>query len=237
MTGAVYFEMDADTRQKLNEIAEYYFDEAIEAIGIVPESVDEGYAFQCYIMAPAKDGESTTEVSWVYSFDFGLPAGVEDLNAFVRNPQSRLPIYVKKPDFTVSDTTDLSAYDLIAMETLEDEYGLHIGSMSIDNGDQHFQKIDHRDKTQTKLWEYGCWFKADEFELFGIVHERGEVRKIKTNELTVSDIKYNPETDLVFEQTDYGYRWSVLNEDWPSGYAFVLIAYKGAEILNYLYFV
>ena len=49
------------------------------------------------------------------------------MNAFVRNPQSRLPIYVKKPNFTVSDTKDLSAYDLVAMETLEEEYGFHIG--------------------------------------------------------------------------------------------------------------
>ena len=232
VTGAVYFEMDADTRQKLSKIVESYFDEAIESIGIVPENVDEGYAFQCYVMAPAKDGESTTEVPWVYSFDFGLPAGVEDLNAFVRNPQSRLPIYVKTPNFTVSDTTDLSAYDLVAMETLEEEYGFHIGSMSINNVDQHFQKNDYRGKTCTELWEYGCWYKADGFELFGMVYERSEERTIKTNELTVSDIKFNPETDLLFEQMSYGYRWSVFNEDWLSDYSFVLRAYKGAEILN-----
>ncbi|MDD5923394.1 MAG: hypothetical protein PUC88_01240 [Clostridia bacterium] len=232
MTGAVYFEMDAGTKQKLCEIAESYFDEAIESIGIVPQSVEEGYAFQCYVMAPAKDGESAMEVPWVYSFDFGLPADVEDLNDFVRNPKSRLPIYVNKPEFTVSDTTDLSAYDLVAMETLKNEYGFHIGSMSINNVGQHFQKIDHRDKMCTELWEYGCWYKADGFELYGMVHERSEERKIETNELTVSDIKYNPEKDLLFEQTSYGYLWSVLSEDWPPDYGFVLIAYKGAEILN-----
>lgn len=232
VTGAVYFEMDADTRQKLTKIVESYFDEAIESIGIVQESVDEGYEFQCYVMAPAKDGESKAEVPWVYSFDFGLPAGVEDLNAFVRNPQSRLPIYVNKPNFTVSDTKDLSAYDLVAMETLEEEYGFHIGSMSINNVDQHFQKNDYQGKTCTELWEYGCWYKADGFELFGMVYEHSEERTIKTNELTVSDIKFNPETDLLFEQMSYGYRWSVLNEDWPSDYSFVLRAYKGAEILN-----
>lgn len=232
VTGAVYFEMDADTRQKFSKIVESYFDEAIEAIGIVPETVDEGYAFQCYVMAPVKEGESTMEVPWVYSFDFGLPAGVEDLNAFVRNPQSRLPIYVNKPNFTVSDTTDLSAYDLVAMETLEEEYGFHIGSMSINNVVQHFQTNDYRGKMCTELWEYGCWYKADGFELFGMVHERNEERSIETNELTVSDIKFNPETDLLFEQMSYGYRWSVLNEDWSSDYSFVLRANKGAEILN-----
>lgn len=232
VTGAVYFEMDADTRQKLSEIVESYFDEAMEAIGIVPESVNERYAFQCYVMAPAKDGESTMEVPWVHSFDFGLPAGVEDLNAFVRNPQSRLPIYVKSPNFTVSDTTDLSAYDFVAMDTLEEEYGFHIGLMSINNVYQIFRKNDYRGKMCTNLWEDGCWYKADGFELFGIVHEHSEERRIETNELTVSDIKFNPETDLLFEQMSYGYRWSVFNEDWSSYYYFELRAYKGAEILN-----
>ncbi len=234
VTGAVYFEMDANTRQKFEEIVESYFDEVIETIGIIPESVDEGYAFQCNVMAPTKDGDSTTEVPWVYSFDFGLPAGVEDLEAFVRNPQSRLPIYISKPETTVSDATDLSAYDLATMEKLEDEYGLHIGSMHIENSYQYFNKIDKWDETRTSLWEYGCWLEADGYELYGRVHEREEVRDIETNEVTVSDQKANPETDLFFEQTDYGFRCSLQKKDLDV--SLIIKAYEGAEILNYDYY-
>lgn len=230
VTGAVYFEMDADTKQIMNEIVESYFNEAIETIGIIPESVEE-YAFESHVMAPAKDGNSTTEVPWVYSYDFGLPADVEDLNTFVRNPKSRLLIYISKPDITVSDTTDLSAFNLTMMETLEDEYGLHIGSMTITNSNQLFSKHDKRNETNTQLWEYGCWFETNGLELRGRVRERKEVRNIETNKLTVSDLRVDPETDLVFEQTDYGYRLSLLNNDLDD--SLWIKAYEGAEILDY----
>ena len=231
VTGAVYFETDADTKQKLNEIVEAYFDEALEAMGIIPESVDEGYAFQSYVMAPAKDGDSTTELPGIYSFDFGLPADVEDLDAFVRNPRSRLPIYISKPEITVADTTDLSLLDLALTETLEEEYGLHIGSVKIKNCDQFFQKNDVRNETRAELWEYGCWLKADGFELCGRAHERKEVRNVETNEVSVSDRKVDPETDLIFEQTDYGYKLSLSNKDLDD--SLWIRAYEGAEMLNY----
>lgn len=228
VTGAVYFEMDAETRGELNEIAEAYFDEGLSAIGLVPESTAEGYAFECYVMAPVED------VPWVASLDFGLPAGVKDLESFVRNPQSRFPIYVSKPQMTVSDTTDLSRYDLAGMEQLEAEYGVHIGSMPIENSHQYLGKTDKQGKTSVHLLEYGCWLVGDGFELRGCIQEREEVRDMESKELTVSVQNVDPETDLEFEETEYGYRLSLLNRDLAE--SLNLRAHAGAAILKYDYY-
>jgi len=62
----------------------------------------------------------------------------------------------------------------------------------------------------------------------------------QNGKLTVSDIKFNPETDFDFKKTDYGYSWSFWDEDWPtdSSYGFTIVAKKGAEMLknhNYYY--
>lgn len=233
VTGAVYFEMDDDTRRELDEIVESYYYEAMEKIGIIPESVEDGYAFECHVMAPAKDGDSATEVPWVYSFDFGLPAGTENLEAFVRNPQTRMPICISGPEMTVSDTTDLSAYDLSGIERLENEYGLHI-SLYLTNSNQRFQKSTQKGAIEAELWEYGYWLDADGLKLWGRVRERKEMRNVETDALTVSDVRFNPETDLFFEKTDYGYRLSLTNKELAD--SLTVIANEGAEILEYEYY-
>ena len=56
-----------------------------ETLGITPEIKD----FSCFVMAPAQDGESTTKTFNKY-FNFGIPADVKNIDAFVRDlfPQS-----------------------------------------------------------------------------------------------------------------------------------------------------
>lgn len=233
-TGAVYFEMDEETRQELNALVESYFDEALAAIGIIPESTVEGYTFSCYVMAPARVGDAAAEIPWVYAFDFGLPAEVEDLEAFVSDPQTRLPICVSKPDATVPNSTDLAIYNLAAMEKLETEYGLHIDALTLDNDLQHFSKVANKDQITVALWEYGCWYAGDGFELRGRVRNREEVLERETGELTVSDETVNPETDLLFEETDYGYRLAINNRDMADSLR--IKAYAGSDILQYDYY-
>ena len=55
-----------------------------ETLGITPEIKD----FSCFVMAPAQDGESTTKTFNKY-FNFGIPADVKNIDAFVREPGSR----------------------------------------------------------------------------------------------------------------------------------------------------
>ena len=86
------------------------------------------------------------------------------------------------------------------------------------------------------MWEYGRWYKDDGIILYGMLHDRYEVRNRDTDAVTVSDIVYNPETDLVFEETDYGYRFDILNENCNSGFYLSLIAEKGADILGSDYY-
>nr|MBQ4318031.1 hypothetical protein [Clostridia bacterium] len=93
VTGAVYFQPDDDTKRQLCEIVEEYFYEAIGSIGIIPESLEDDHVFECHVMAPVADGNSTVKIPGVYWFDFGLPAEIKDLNEYVlTDPQSRLPI-------------------------------------------------------------------------------------------------------------------------------------------------
>lgn len=228
VTGKVYFEMDVKTKKEFNRIAEAYFDKALEDIGIIPESTEAGVAFESYVMAPVDDGDSITVVPYVYSFDFGLPAGVEDLEVFIYNSDTRLPIHIKKSGITASDDTDLSVYDLETLEALEKEYGIHIGALTMENSNQFLQKNDLRDETGTSLWEYGVILETDGCELLGRVREHKEIRNRNTNELTVQDVAAEP----VFGKTNFGYSISFnvnLNE------YITLRAYEGAEILEYDY--
>lgn len=230
VTGKVYFEPDAKTKKEFNAIAEAYFDKALEAIGIIPESMKAGYAFESYVMAPVDDGDSIAVVPYVYSFDFGLPADVGDLEAFICDSNIRLPIFIKKTGITVSDETDLSVYDLEALEALEKEYGIHIGSLTIENSKQSLQKNDLRDKTGISLWEYGVILKTDGCELLGRVSEHKELRNRYTNELTVQDVAAEP----IFGKTNFGYSFS-FNDDLNE--YITLRAYLGAEMTEYDYYL
>ena len=78
-------------------------------MGIVQE-YDDG--FSCSIMAPSYDQEHFD------SFDYGLPAGVKDLDEFVRNPDSRPPIHISKARISIPDDMDISIYGLEAFEKL-----------------------------------------------------------------------------------------------------------------------
>lgn len=230
VTGKVYFEQDAKTKKEFNKIAEGYFDKALEAIGIIPESTEAGYEFECHVMAPVDDGDSIAIVPYVYSFDFGLPSDVEDLEAFVYNSNTRLPIYIKKSGITVLDETDLSVYDLETLEALEKEYGIHIGALTMENSNQALQKNDLRDETGTSLWEYGVLLETDGCELLGRVREYKEIRNRRTNELTVQEVVAEP----IFEKTSFGYSIS-FNDD-LNEYV-TLRAYEGAEMLEYDYYL
>ncbi len=232
VTGAVYFEADASTAKKLDEIAEDYL---YEMIGITPEIAEEEYNFDCHVDAPVQDGNSTKAVPWVDSFDFGLPAGVEDLEAYVRNPQSRQRLYVDKAEIKLTENTDLSVYDMGMLEKLGDQCGIQFGYIKFVDEDQDFWLISQRDQVKTTLWDYGCLLEKDGFELRGLVRVCEEVRKDGTNELTVSDKRFEQERDLVFEKTEDGYMYYFPNEDWDI--PFTIRAYPGSEILEHDYWI
>jgi len=237
VTGAVYFQPDDDTKRQLRETVEAYFYEAIGSIGIIPESLENDHVFECFVMAPVADGNSTVKIPGVYWFDFGLPAGIKDLNEYVlTDPQSRLPIFADPPVITVSEKTDLYGYDLAAIQEMEAEYGLFINDFKLVCGSKTFNKSLHHESCKTDMYDYGTWYEGDGFKLHGITYWKTELLDIETDELTVSEFKFDPETDIMFEQTNDGYRWNFMNEDIPSGYGFTLLAYEGSEILNYDYY-
>lgn len=128
VTGDVYFENVQSVQESLNEIAASYLYETME---IMPGGGDD--FFKCYVLAPFREeNHELRAYQFNYGFDFGLPAGVEDLEDFVYNSASRPLLYVQTA-ITVSDETDLAAYDFSLFEKLSEECGMFFTSISIEN--------------------------------------------------------------------------------------------------------
>ena len=229
VTGAVYFEIDQETKETLNEIAAAYL---YETMGVTPEGSDDSFA--CYVLAPFRDEDHELKAyQFNYGFDFGLPAGVEDLEAFVRDPQSRGQIYVTA-EITLPDDADLSEYDLETMEQIGHACGMLFHSLTIENSTQTFLMGIREWMTKANFYEYGDWLERDGVYIDGRVRVREEERDDLTNEMTRSDRRFDPEQDLVFEETSTGYQFYLPNEDWQEE-VFYIRASEGAGILKYNY--
>lgn len=167
-----------------------------------------------------------------YGFDFGLPAGVEDLEAFVRNPATRPWLWVVA-DITLPDETDLTAYDFDAFEKLGQECGMLFSSICVENSTQTSKRVIRDWRTDAGFYEYGQWIEKDGVYFTGYVRVRDEKRDDLTGEMTVSDRRFDPQKDLVWEETDGGYGYYLPSEDWNEG--FRIYAREGARMLEYNY--
>lgn len=154
VTSDVYFEIDQETKETLNEIAAAYL---YETMGVTPEDSDDSFA--CYVLASFRDEDHELKAyQFHYGFDFGLPAGVEDLEAFVRDPQSRGQIYVTA-EITLPDDADLSEYDLETMEQIGHACGMRFHSITIENSTQTFLMGIREWMTKANFYEYGDWLE------------------------------------------------------------------------------
>lgn len=221
VTGDVYFDMDADTLDALRRATATYL---YESMGVTEEY--DGNYFSCSVMAPVHDSEQFENL------DYGLPAGVEDLDAFVRNPGSRPRIHIGQFQFALRDDWDLSLYGLEAMEKLEQECGVYLDYMDIlGNG----QRVIF-DSGKACFYESGRWLQGEGYELQGVVRVREEKREPETNGIVVSDRYFDPEQDLIFEETKNGFRFSFPNEDWEQGFRFYADADSELPHHDYIYY-
>ena len=228
VTGDVYFENTPDVADKLNETAADFL---YETMGITPKGSDD--AFECYVLAPFRDENHELKAYEVhYGFDFGLPAGVEDLEAFVRNPASR-PLLFVQANITLSDETDLAAYDFAAFEKLSEECGMLFHFISVENGTQISKRATRDWMTSASFYEDGLWIEQGDIYITGRIRSREEERNDLTGEMTVSDRRFDPQQDLIFEETETGYRYYLPDEDWQEG--FYICAHEGAGMLKYNY--
>ena len=219
-TGDVYFKMDQDTQYALDRaMASYLY----ECMGIVQE-YDDG--FSCSIMAPSHDPEHFD------SFNYGLPAGVKDLDEFVRNPDSRPPIHISKARISIPDDTDISSYDLEAFEKLSEQCGSRIDGLTMANNTQTVTY----GSGNAGFYEYGVLLEGKGYVLWGAVHVREEKRDSPTNRIILSDQFFSPDLDLEFEETEKGFRFSFPNEYWGHGFRFY--AKENSEFIrhNYIYY-
>ena len=219
VTGAVYLDQK---EEELKEAAAAYL---YETMGIVPET----RTFSCTVMAPARDGGSTTK-TFNDSFDFGIPAGTEDLDAFVRHPGSRPPLQISA-ELRVRDDTDLFAFDLAGLEKLCEDCGMFFQNLDMYNTDQEFSSLWSRE-TYTK--QFGRTGKEG-LLLDCVLRRREEMRDRKTKELTVSDLRMDPDKDLIVEKTESGFRYSCPDKERDCGFRICAEADSGYPEHDYLY--
>lgn len=231
VSGAVYLS-SLKLKEALAAAAEAYLCETME----IPAEPIEDKAFLCYLMVPVADGEGATRIPGVDFLDLGFPSSVMDpsfdMEAYVRDPSSRFGICVEQAEFQVSEDTDLSVYDLDALELLEEKCAMQIDALTMQNSKQEFRMYTSQHREKTTLREYGPWLETDGFYLNGITRTCEEIWDKETEERSVTDWRFDPETDLVFEKTDDGYRYSCLAGE----HAFSIRAYPEAEILKHEYF-
>ena len=165
-----------------------------ETLGITPEIKD----FSCFVMAPAQDGESTTKTFNKY-FNFGIPADVKNIDAFVREPGFRQQLEVTA-DLRLPEDTDLFAYNLAGVKSLCEECGIFFHNLDLATEDQEFSSLWSR---ETTTYERG-WIDQDDFRLRGVLRYRAEEEDSRTQEVKVSDRTLDPEKDLILEKTETG---------------------------------
>ena len=189
-----------------------------ETLGITPEIKD----FSCFVMAPAQDGESTTKTFNKY-FNFGIPADVKNIDAFVREPGSRPQLEV---------TADLRLPENLAgVKSLCEECGIFFHNLDLATEDQEFSSLWSR---ETTTYERG-WIDQDDFRLRGVLRYRAEEEDSRTQEVKVSDRTFDPEKDLILEKTETGFRYAFPDKDWDHGFWIQADKESGFRQHDYLY--
>ena len=196
-----------------------------ETLGITPEIKD----FSCFVMAPAQDGESTTKTFNKY-FNFGIPADVKNIDAFVREPGSRPQLEVTA-DLRLPEDTDLFAYNLAGVKSLCEECGIFFHNLDLATEDQEFSSLWSR---ETTTYERG-WIDQDDFRLRGVLRYRAEEEDSRTQEVKVSDRTFDPEKDLILEKTETGFRYAFPDKDWDHGFWIQADKESGFRQHDYLY--
>lgn len=217
VSGAVYLR---HREEELNEAAASFL---YETMGITPEKAD----FSCFVMAPARDGGSKTKTFAEY-FNFGIPADAEDLDAFVRDPDSRPRLEVTA-DLRLPDGTDLFEIDLAEIKNLCEKCGIFFHNLDISAGNQSLSSLWSRD---TSTYRRG-WIEQEGFRLWGVLRYRSEEEDSRTKEVKVSDQSYDPEKNLIIEMTETGFRYAFPEKGWDHG--FQVWADQEAEFRQYDY--
>lgn len=223
VTGQVYFNHQ---QQEFAHAVRAYL---CEAAGIPFET--DGDGFSCAYMAPicARDPEGTAKFGCDY-LDLGIPAEVQNIEAFVRDPESRLQIDVMWTKLAPPEDTDFSAYSLTLFRDLRQSCGLRIDHIHMDNGSYFFTL---ENGTEGTSGAYGNWYEEDTLWFRGPVRVHRETLDQQTNEITRYQWAFDPDGDLTVEQTGTGWIFTISDNAW--GYDFQVYTQEGSEYLRHDY--
>ena len=135
-----YFQNDQNINNELNEVALNYLCDTLEIDTNIAD-----ISLNCYVLAPFHDENHELEAYQMnYGFDFGLPANVDDLVSFVRNPNNR-PLLYTQSNIMLSDEIDLSKFDFATFDTISKECGMLFSELNLYNSnlDLPFSEIDN----------------------------------------------------------------------------------------------
>ena len=223
ITGQVFFDHH---QQEFADAVKAYL---CEVAGIPLETRE--LNFSCAYMAPicAHDTEENAKFGSDY-LDLGIPAEVQDINAFVRDPKSRLLIDVMWTKPSPPEGTDFSAYSLALFRDLRQSCGLRIDNIHMDNGSYYFTM---ENGTEGTSGEYGSWYEEEGLWFLGPVSVRRETLNQQTNEITEYQWVFDPEADLMVEQTGTGWIFTTSDHVW--GYDFQVYTKEGSKYLQHDY--
>ena len=223
VTGQVYF------NHRQQEFADAVRTYLCETAGIPFETEESD--FSCAYMAPicAHDAEGNAKFGCDY-LDLGIPAEVQNIEVFVRAPESRLQIDVMWTKPSPPENTDFSAYSLVLFRDLRQSCGLRIDHINMDNGSCYFTV---EDGMEGAFGEYGNWYEEEGLWFRGPVRVRWETLDQQTNEISEHQWVFDPEEDLTVEQTGTGWIFTTSDHAW--GYDFQIYAEEGSECLRHDY--
>ena len=117
-TGEIY---RLHRKQELWQLTGEYLCEMLEIV------YEEETNFLCYVIAPIFLHDPAPGVEFIQeSLDLGIPPEAEaDLEAYVRNPTARLPIYIEIAEFVMPDGTLLLDQDPAVLQALEEQCGVY----------------------------------------------------------------------------------------------------------------
>ena len=117
-TGEIY---RLHRKQELWQLTGEYLCEMLEIV------YEEETNFLCYVIAPICLHDPAPGVEFIQeSLDLGIPPEAEaDLEAYVRNPTARLPIYIEIAEFVMPDGTLLLDQDPAVLQALEEQCGVY----------------------------------------------------------------------------------------------------------------
>ena len=220
LSGQVYLDRDKELESSVRAYL-------LEILGLEEETAF--YSFHVASMIPAVP-EGSERHTFRDSFNLGIPAEVEDVDAYVRDAANRDPFELMV-EMQVPEEYDLSEWSLERFNQMKAENGLTFQYIHLSNDTQRADLSWNREMSYS---EYG-WGDLEGFKLWYGKEYRKEELDEKTGEISVTVQQMVPEEEIHFSETEDGIR--IECPDLVEAMPFEILVPAGSELLEHEYYV